>query len=141
MLSEEQYNQLKHTQNSQKERLTNLKMLFNLRPEVFDPEDQAEASRLLKNQRQVVYLAGLAFVGTSAIRIWQIKKEILTPKYGFISIVLCYLPAFAYYQYHSNKYQNFILGISDRYKERIRDDQLEQFNKQQADIVKQHKQG
>ena len=47
-------------------------MLFNLRPEVFDPEDQAEATRLLKNQRQVVYLACLAFVGTSAIRIWQI---------------------------------------------------------------------
>jgi hypothetical protein len=43
---------------------------MNIRPGVFDPEDQAEAALLQQNIKKVIYPIILAFIGTSATRVW-----------------------------------------------------------------------
>ena len=48
---------------------------------------------------------------------------------GLAGIIVSYLPAFVYYQYHQNQYNIFIGEVSQRYKERIRDEQLEEFKR------------
>jgi|TARA_B110001450_G_C17343430_1_gene368454 hypothetical protein len=45
-------------------------MLFNLRPGVFDPEDQAEAAKHQNDIKWVMYPIILAFIGTTATRVW-----------------------------------------------------------------------
>jgi hypothetical protein len=98
---------------------------MNLRPGVFDPQDQAEAAILQNNIKWVMYPIILAFIGTSATRVWQIKTRNTDVLYGMAGIVFSYAPAFVYYQHHQNNYSIFIQDISQRYKSRIRDDQLE----------------
>ena len=73
----------------------------------------------------VAWLVGLAFAGSSATRVFQIKTGNTDVKLGMLGIALSYAPSMIYYRHHQNKYNEFVNGVSTRYRERIRDDQLE----------------
>ena len=74
IISEEEAAQL-DLNRSEKQRKENIKLLFIQRPDKFDLEDQAEAEFHQGEIRKVGYLAFLALMGTSALRIWFIKTR------------------------------------------------------------------
>lgn len=71
--------------------------------------------------KKVVWFVGFAFLGTSATRFYMIYSGNSSTKVGILGLWASYCPAFVYYSHHSNKYTEFIAGISERYRERIRD--------------------
>ena len=121
-ITEEQAREIRGEKFVQQERNTNLKMLLNLRPGVFDPEDQAQAAIHQNNIKWVIYPIILAFIGTSATRVWQIKSKNTDVIYGMTGIICSYTPAFIYYQYYQKQYTLFVDEISHKYRDRIRDD-------------------
>ena len=72
--------------------------------------------------KKVVWLVGFAFGGTTATRVWQIKTQNTNIQFGVLGIILSYGPAMVYYQYHQHLFNNFLDDVSERYRDRIRDD-------------------
>ena len=95
---------------------------MNLRPQVFEIQDQARAEELQKKMRGVIWLCVAGFGTSSYIRFWQIKTNSKDVKIGLTGIFLSYLPALIYYQYHQKNFNQFVSEVSERYKDRIRDD-------------------
>ena len=74
------------------------------------------AAELQKKTKKVVYLVFLGFLGTSATRFWQQYTRNHEVRFGMAGIILSYLPAIVYYQYHSRNYDTFVGEISNRYR-------------------------
>ena len=101
--------------------------MLNLKPGVFDPEDQAKAAEHQANVRTVIGWGGLAFCGASATRFWQIKTGNTRVSYGVAGIFVSYAPALYVYNNHQSAYNAFIRDVSERYKDRISDESLKSF--------------
>ena len=131
VISEEEAESLQSGPQAEKQRLQNLRLLFQLRPGVFDPEDQAEAEMHQANIRSVVWWVMAGFATTTATRVWMIKTRSQSVLIGGAGILISYVPALIYYQKQQSQYSRFIEEVSERYKHRIRDDQLKAFKEQE----------
>ena len=124
-ISEEEANNLNRERNAELVRQKQLKVLLNLRPGAFEPEDQAEAAIHQNNIKKVMYWVGFAFFGASCTRFWQIKTGNTRILFGMTGLVVSYAPALIYYNIQQTKYTEFVRGLSERYRARIRDEHLD----------------
>jgi hypothetical protein len=53
--------------------MRNFELLMNLRPGIFDPEDQIKNEEIRGKIKWTVLFVGMGFITTSAYRVWQIK--------------------------------------------------------------------
>lgn len=74
-----------------------------------------------------VIFVTFGFISTTCFRVWQIKNANKDHWLGVGAILASYLPAMMYYGYWKNRYSEFLADVSVKYKEKIRDDQLERF--------------
>ena len=72
------------------------------------------------------------FAATTGFRVWQIKNQNKDHWLGVGAILLSYLPAMTYYSYWRGKYNQFLGEVSKKYRDKIKDEQLEQFRSEGA---------
>jgi hypothetical protein len=77
-------------------------LLFNLRPGVFEGEDQIRNAELTRKMKFAIVLGALGFFSTSAFRFYQIKNSSRDVWTGLGVIIASYLPAMAYYTYQKS---------------------------------------
>jgi hypothetical protein len=92
---------------------------------VFEHDDLATHGEISKMMKYSVILAVFGFVSTTAFRVWQIKTANKDHWLGVGAILASYLPAMTYYSYWRAQYNQFLAGLSKRYADKIKDDQLE----------------
>jgi len=100
VLSENDYNKLKSSKQLAIERERNLQVLFKLRPQLFDLDDQERHDQIAYKVKLTAVLAVGGFISTSGFRVWQIKTHNKDVTLGVAAIVASYLPAYCYYSYY-----------------------------------------
>lgn len=98
-----------------------------MRPGVFEGEELAKHEELSRKMKYSVILVAFGFMSTTAFRVWQIKSANKDHWLGVAAIMASYMPAMMYYGYWKNRYSDFLGEVSIKYKEKIKDDQLERF--------------
>ena len=85
---------------------------MNLRPGVFESEDQIKHEEISRKMRFSIILALFGFISTSAYRVHQIKTRNKDIWSGIGVIMMSYLPAMVYYSYYKREYQVFLADVS-----------------------------
>jgi hypothetical protein len=94
---------------------------------VFEGEELARHEELSRKMKYSVILLVFGFMGTTAFRVWQIKLQNKDHWLGVGAILVSYLPAMIYYGYWKNRYSEFMQEVSVKYREKIKDEELERF--------------
>jgi hypothetical protein len=104
--------------------------LLQIRPGVFEGSDLEVHEDLSRKMKFSVVFILFGFISTSAFRVWQIKMGNRDPWLGVAGILASYLPGLSYYSYWQGQYNIFLTEVSKKYRDRIRDDQLEKFKQE-----------
>jgi len=130
MLNEQEYKQ-RQVQSSgehkEKDRVKTLRLLFSLRPGVFEAEDIEKNKLFVHKIRCSIGIAALGFVGLTVGRYQFIKRGRQDINKQFAMILLFYLPSMVYYSHWNRKYDEFLGDVSERYKDRITKKEIREF--------------
>ena len=66
---------------------------------MFEIEDQTKFDEISGKIKLTVLPVGIAFLATSAFRVWQISTNSKNIKLGIGAIIMAYAPGYEYYSY------------------------------------------
>jgi hypothetical protein len=119
-----------HAQRSEEtERVKTLRILFNLRPGVFNPEDREQNDFYLSKIKLSIVPFTLGFVATSYSRFWHLKNGVHAVNRQIFVIFASYIPSMIYYNHWNRKYNRFLKEVSEKYKEDLPKEKLNNFVK------------
>ncbi|CDW90116.1 UNKNOWN [Stylonychia lemnae] len=111
-------------------RMRNFELLMNLRPGVFDPQDQIKNEEIRGNIRWTAVFVFFGFISTSAFRFWQIKTGHKEIGQSLMIIMASYMPSISYYNYYKKQHNLFLRDVANRYKDRINEDEFKRFQRE-----------